>query len=186
MKHAQFSLLFFLGLMICASPTGMKDFSDLDQNLPILLGHRSLITHSVFFPLVVYFFIERKKNRENVNLLIFLSGLFLGMGIHLVADLFPGRWGPNSFIKIPGNISIGYFSLPWIAFNAIISIYFAHRIIKKIPFKYLHEKTFIAISLFIGFFYSLNERNNQLFIFVTFLILFISIFILKKKRPNYF
>ena len=82
------------------------------------------------------------------------------MGIHLVADLFPGRWGSNSFIKIPGNISIGYFSLPWIAFNAIISIYFAHRIIKKIPFKYLHEKTFIAISLFIGFFYLLEGVND--------------------------
>ena len=175
-----------MGLIICASPTGMKDFPDLDQKLPTLLGHRSLITHSIFFPFLVYFFIEKKIAEKNVNLLIFLSGLFLGMGIHLIADLFPEKWGLNSFIKIPGNISIGYLSLFWIALNAIISIYFSCRIIKKIPSKHLYEHTYLTVGLIIGLFYSLNERANESVIFVTFLILFLLIFTLKKKRPNYF
>ena len=185
-KFIKFILLFSFGLIICASPTGMKDFPDLDQKLPMLLGHRSIITHSILFPIILYFIVIKKKIKINPNWLIFLSGLFMGMGIHLIADLFPKTWNEYSFIKIPGDISVGYFSIIWIGSNAIASIYFAKKLIKKIKYENLYDNLYLSISLLTGILYSLNERNNQITIFLTFVILFILLFLLEKKRPNYF
>ena len=80
-------------------------FPDFDQSFQKLLGHRSIITHSILLPYLIYFYQIVKKEKPNNNIVYICIGIFLGIAIHLSADLFPKGWRGYALIKFIGDIS---------------------------------------------------------------------------------
>ena len=85
-------------------------FPDLD--LPLGLGHRSGLTHSIF-PVAIAF-AQRLRAAA--------AGLAMGLGLHLSADLFPNGMTGFATVKLPFAGSIGASaSYGWFAANAAIA-----------------------------------------------------------------
>ena len=99
-------------------------FPDTDQGMQGLLGHRSIITHSILLPYLLYSYFKKNNNLTPLKT-IFIVGIYLGIGLHLSADLHPKAFRGFALIKLPFNIDIGGLSPIWIGFNALISLYFA-------------------------------------------------------------
>lgn len=84
-----------------------------DLDMPLGLGHRSGLTHSVL-PLAACW----KRRWWAVA-----TGLALGLGLHLSADLFPNAMRGFATVKLPGAGSIGPdWSYLWIAVNAALAL----------------------------------------------------------------
>lgn len=83
-----------------------------DLDMPLGLGHRSGLTHSVL-PLAAC---ARRRWWA------LAAGLALGLGLHLSADLFPNAMRGFATVKLPGAGSIGPdWSYLWIAVNAAVA-----------------------------------------------------------------
>ena len=130
MKDKELNYFAFIGVLSFAYFIGLF-FPDIDQGFQGLLGHRSIITHSILLPyLLLYYFIKKKSN-PNVLIKIFIIGIFLGIGLHLSADLHPKSFKGYALIKLPGNIDVGGLSPIWIAVNAAAGLYFAGLLLNK-------------------------------------------------------
>ena len=66
-----FSGTLFIGLII-----GLF-FPDIDQSFQNLLGHRSIITHSILFPYLLYHYLIKKKKDPKVRDINLIIGIFL-------------------------------------------------------------------------------------------------------------
>lgn len=122
MKYAGPILSFVIGLWIGGS---MADF---DHTLAFL-QHRSIVTHGVLIPLLVYALLP--KDQEWIRL--GLIGVFVGMGAHLSYDLFPRGWGGTyARISVPiyGYLNIAL-SVIWIGLNVVASLYIALLLVKQ-------------------------------------------------------
>ena len=109
------------------------------------IGHRSILTHSILVPCLFYFYAKKKDKLSN-NIITIIIGLFLGLALHLTADIYPKNGNENELIKLPGNISVGKFSSLWIAINILISFYISKVLLNK----YFNKKYYKTIYLFIG------------------------------------
>ena len=156
------------------------NFPDIDQGYKIVLGHRSIITHSILLPYILYYFFIKKRALYNKYITLIIAGIFLGIGLHLSADLFPKGWQGYALIKLPGNISIGELSPIWIGFNALVSLYFAGSCLNNLTKQNTIWITYILFGAVAGFLYSIKEPYNNETIFLAFYITFIFTFIISK------
>lgn len=100
-------------------------FPDTDFILFPVLSHRSIITHSIIVPFFIYRYLKKKKGFDNQYTDLVYSGFLVGIGIHLIADLFPRAYMGYALIKLPFHISIGVIpTILWILLN----IFFAFKI----------------------------------------------------------
>ena len=173
MKNIKYAFVFIFSYYI-----GLK-FPDIDQLFQSSLGHRSIITHSILLPIILFFINPVKSNIVGKILII---GLFLGIGLHLSADLHPKSWHGYANIKLPSNISIGILSPFWIAINAMIGLFLSAKILIETINKKLFKGLYVAISLSIGIYYSFIEDHSQIQIFITFLLIFSVTFYLAQKK----
>ena len=169
----------FLGLLFIGFLTGLN-FPDTDQGYKITLGHRSIITHSILLPYILYYFFIMKRALYNKYFTLIIAGIFLGIGLHLSADLFPKGWQGYALIKLPGNISIGELSPIWIGFNALVSLYFAGSCLNNLTKQNTIWITYIFFGAVTGFLYSIKEPYNNETIFIAFYTTFIFTFIISK------
>ena len=169
----------FIGLLFVGFLVGLN-FPDTDQGYKIVLGHRSIITHSILLPYILYYFFIKKRALYNKYITLIIAGIFLGIGLHLSADLFPKGWQGYALIKLPGNISIGELSPIWIGFNALVSLYFAGSCLNNLTKQNTIWITYILFGAVVGFLYSIKEPYNNETIFLAFYITFIFTFIISK------
>ena len=147
-----FIVVLFLGFLTLNLP-------DIDLSVQGLIGHRSIITHSILFPFLLHYFLIQKKNHSNNYIVIFIIGFYLAIAMHLSADLHPKAWRGNALIKLPGNISIGAgLSIIWMGLNAIVAIYFSTILLKKISNTKKYLITYLAIALIVGSIYTINDK----------------------------
>ena len=169
----------FLGLLFIGFLTGLN-FPDTDQGYKVALGHRSIITHSILLPYILYYFFIKKRVLYNKYFTLIIAGIFLGIGLHLSADLFPKGWRGYALIKLPGNIDVGGLSPIWIGFNALVSLYFAGSCLNNLTKQKAIWITYLIFGAVAGFLYVLNETYNNETIFIAFYATFIFTFIISK------
>ena len=173
----------FLGILSLGYFIGIC-FPDIDQNFHNLLGHRSIVTHSILLPFIVEYFLKKKKKITKLKV-IFVSGIYLGIGLHLSADLHPKGWGGFANIKLPGNNSIGGLSPIWIGINAIFGFYFAATNLRLITSEKKYLLSYLSIAIIFALLVISGEPYNNGEILITFLILlFVTYFYSKKKGSN--
>ena len=87
------------------------------------LGHRSIVTHGLLMPTLLYWLVRR---REHVAARLLAIGVCLSSAIHLSFDLFPRAWTGFALIYIPlyGRTS-PVFSWLWIAASITACMYFS-------------------------------------------------------------
>ena len=155
------------------------NFPDIDHSFQNSLGHRSIITHSILLPIILFLI---NPIRINIFGKMLIIGLFLGIGLHLSADLHPKSWHGYANIKLPSNISIGILSPIWILINTIFALFLSAKIVIETISEKIIKGIYIAISLLVGLNYSYNEDHSQILIFMTFLIIFSGTFYFAQKK----
>ncbi len=158
-----FSGTLFIGLII-----GLF-FPDVDQGFQNLLGHRSIITHSILFPYLLYHYLIKKKKDPKVRDINLIIGIFLGIGLHLSADLYPKEWVGYALIKLPGNIDVGGLSPIWMGLNVIAATYFSAILLKKITNTKKYWTTYLVIGSVVGLVYTAADEGEVVAKFLTFL-----------------
>ena len=148
------------------------------------IGHRSILTHSILIPSLIWFLLL-EKTKINKSFIVIIIGLFFGLSLHLAADFFPKDAGESELIKLPGNVSIGKLSQLWIGVNLIVSLYIVKKLL-KIHFKEKYYRTYFLISsCMLSLIYIFLESKNQVTILITFLVvLFFIIFFDKNIFKN--
>ena len=166
-----FSGTLFIGLII-----GLF-FPDIDQGFQNLLGHRSIITHSILFPYLFYHYLIKKKKDPKVRNISLIMGIFLGIGLHLSADLYPKEWVGYALIKLPGNNDVGDLSPIWIGLNVVVATYFSAILLKKIANTKKYWITYLIIGSVVGLMYAAADEGEVGAKFLTFLFfLFVTFF----------
>ena len=117
---------------------------------------------------------------------ILIVGLYLGIGLHLSADLHPKAFRGYALIKLPFNIDIGGLSPLWIGTNACAAFYFASKHLNELINKKLFWISYLIIGLLVGITYADEEPYNNDAITGTFLFLFLATFIYSKIRNRKF
>ena len=132
------------------------DLPDLDQRIPFLLQHRSIITHGFLIPLGIFLAMQQDKTRTARYLSM---GVSLAMVIHLCYDLFPRAWRGYALIYTPILGRSGpVFSWFWIGVSIIICLYLAFVLIEN-----LQDILAVLISLGIGFtVYAIRQPSSLL------------------------
>jgi len=158
---------------------------DIDQDILSPLGHRSIITHSIFFPYLMHHFLINKKDQPNSNFIIFIIGFYLSVSMHLSADLYPKGWRGYAFIKLPGNISIGEGpSVIWMFLNIIVGTYFSSKLLINIADTKKYIISYLIITAIISIFYASIDGGDVGPKFITFLIVFLITFFVAKRRSG--
>jgi len=152
---------------------------DLDLNFQNLLGHRSIITHSILIPWLIYFY---SKDKTSKYFFTIIMGLFISCSVHLINDLIPKGWSGYAFIKFPGNISLGFLSIPWIFLNALAAMYLGQKILFNYFNKTKYKVLIIIITIITSFLFALNDRNDEMLKFILFLIVFFSFYFYQRVR----
>jgi len=97
-------------------------FPDTDFLLFPFLIHILIITHSIIIPFLIYTYLKKKNNINNEYIDLIYSGFLVGIGIHLIADLFPRAYIGYALIKLPLYFSIWVIlTLIWILLNIIFA-----------------------------------------------------------------
>jgi hypothetical protein len=92
---------------------------DIDLLALRLLHHRSILTHSVLLPFLVLW-LGRELGPAAA------AGAFLGVAIHLSADLLsPARGYGQVWLPEPVQVSLGGWSHLWLAANALLAAWLA-------------------------------------------------------------
>ena len=158
---------------------------DSDFVFQSLIGHRSIITHSILFPFLIYHYYLKKINKPNTYLTIFVIGFFTSIALHLSADLYPKGWKGTAFIKLPGNNSIGEgLSIVWMFINVIFGTYFSSKIFIQLA----STKKYFIPYLFLGslsaIIYSDEDGGDVEAKFFTFIIIFLITFFYVKRKSG--
>lgn len=115
-KSAQWGMLLF-GL------TAGAIFPDFDQRIPFLV-HRSMVTHGMLLPLVLFSWSRFRPQLHWVRNLS--AGFCATLAVHLSFDLFPWLWKGFALIHIPGyGRSSPEFSWIWITVSLVVCAYLA-------------------------------------------------------------
>ena len=106
-RSAPGQVLLFAGAAVAFLPA-----PDIDQQMLRLLHHRSILTHSILLPLLLFWF-GRSLGPAAA------AGAFLGVAVHLAADLLsPSRGFGRIWLPEPFQVSLGSWSRLWIGANA--------------------------------------------------------------------
>ena len=167
----------FIAILLAGIILTLK-LPDVDRGLMSLIGHRSIITHSILFPYLMHYFLINKKDRPNSYLVIFIIGFYLSIAIHLSADIYPKGWRGTALIKLPGNNSIGEGpSIIWMGLNVIAATYFSAILLKKITNTKKYWTTYLVIGSAVGLVYTAADEGEVVAKFLTFLFfLFVTFF----------
>ncbi|TNC49885.1 hypothetical protein FHG66_10255 [Rubellimicrobium rubrum] len=96
---------------------------DIDLMLLRLLHHRSILTHSVLLPFLVLWFLPALGPAA-------AAGAFLGVAIHLSADLLsPARGYGQIYLPEPFQVGLGGWSHVWLLLNALAAAWLAVAIL---------------------------------------------------------
>ena len=147
------------------------------------IGHRSILTHSILVPYLFYFY-AKKKHKLNNNVITIIIGLFLGLALHLTADIYPKNGNENELIKLPGNISVGKFSFLWISLNTLVSFYISKVLLNKYFNKKYYRTIYLIIGLLLVCIYILFEPYNRIIILFTSTILLLIAYFYDKKTDQ--
>ena len=104
-------------------------FPDIDQRTHLLL-HRSILTHGLVLPLLLFAVVSRTQWMP----LRWLSmGACLGVAVHLAFDLFPRAWTGFALVSLP---VYGWLPAPvswvWIAVSMFACVYLAVKLARNI------------------------------------------------------
>jgi MFS family permease len=147
------------------------------------IGHRSILTHSILVPYLFYFY-AKKKHKLNNNVITIIIGLFLGLALHLTADIYPKNGNENELIKLPGNISIGKFTFLWISLNTLVSFYISKVLLNDYFNKKYYRTIYLIIGLLLVCIYILLEPYNRIIILITSIILLLITYFYDKKTDQ--
>lgn len=107
------------GLVLAGATALFLAAPDIDLLMLRLLHHRSIVTHSVLLPLLVLWFLPGLGPAA-------AAGAFLGVSIHLAADLLsPARGFGQVWLPEPFQISLKGWSPLWLMLNALASAWLA-------------------------------------------------------------
>ena len=118
--------LFFSTLISLVAGLALGEwFPDLDQRFHFLT-HRSILTHGLFIPLLLY---SMCAGLKATPLRLFVLGFSVGVAIHLGFDLFPRAWQGYALIHSPilGRTH-PIFSWVWIAVSMVCCLYLPMRL----------------------------------------------------------
>ena len=103
---------------------------DLDLDLLWLLHHRSIVTHSIFLPITGFVLLKNKVPQK--GLFSGISGLCLGISVHLSADILSPMQG-YSLIYLPViTVSMGSaLSWGWLLANSVGGLMVAFRLTRQ-------------------------------------------------------
>ena len=123
------TLFFFTVISLVAGLTLGEWFPDIDQRYDFLT-HRSIFTHGLIVPLLLY---AMGSGLKATPLRLFVSGVSLGVAIHLGFDLFPKAWQGFALIHVP---TLGWthpiFSWSWIAASMTCCLYLSMRLARNV------------------------------------------------------
>ena len=110
-----------LGLGLAAG----ERFPDIDQRTDLLL-HRSILTHGLMTPLLLYAIVHRI---DALPVRWFVIGVCLGVAVHLAFDLFPRGWRGYALVSLPvyGWLP-ALVSIVWIAVSGAVCLYLGARL----------------------------------------------------------
>lgn len=168
------SLSLFIGINI----------ADTDLMFMGLIGHRSILTHSVLIPYLFYYYFVKKKKKDTELAYLIIAGLLIGYAIHLTGDFYPKSWKGYALIQLPLiGMSIGGLSPLWIGGTVLVCLYYAFKIM-IVKFE-ITKKSLIIMYLFliiISFFYFAVDRNAEGIKMLTFWFLLPAMYFYTKKR----
>jgi len=145
---------------------------DTDLILLPILHHRSILTHSILIPYILWVYFQSKIS------LSFLAGLYMGMAIHFSADLLSATTGFGMiWLPWPIKIPLGPLSPVWLGVNALIAI--------KASLNIFVAKTryYAVIAIVIAAAYAMF--NEFAFLpFIAFGVLFMPVFYYMQKRQT--
>ncbi len=147
------------------------------------IGHRSILTHSILVPYLFYFYVK-KKHKLNNNAITIIIGLFLGLALHLTADIYPKNGNENELIKLPGNISVGKFSFLWISLNALVSFYISKVLLNDYFNKKYYNNIYLIVGLLLVCIYILFEPYNRIITLFISIILLLIVYFYDKKTDQ--
>jgi hypothetical protein len=106
-----------------------EKFPDVDQRTNLLL-HRSIITHGLLMPLLLY---AAASRTQWAPFRWFSMGVSLGVAVHLSFDLFPRAWSGFALVSIPvyGWLP-AVVSWVWIAVSGVTCVYLAGKLARNI------------------------------------------------------
>jgi len=185
-KKDIFNILIYSAILYFGIGFTVK-FPDIDQNIFSFLGHRSIFTHSILAPCLLFFYLIKGKINPNLYLQIFIVSFFVAIAIHLSADLHPKAWKGYANIKIFGISIGGFLSRIWIFVNSILAFLFATYMLKKLTHNKIFISIYFVIILYVAALYSEDEPYNNSNIFIT-IILFLSscTYLFFKNKINFF
>lgn len=139
-------------LLVLAVRVGLK-LPDIDGKL-WFLKHRSLLTHGLLLPLLLFCLARPYLNPVPR---LFVIGLSLSMAVHLCFDLFPKAWSGFALIKVPLYGQTGaLFSWLWIATSCVVCVYLALLLIQ-----YVFELLLGAASLLMAFIQHVQQNPYE-------------------------
>ena len=127
-------------------------FPDFDQRTDILV-HRSIITHGLLAPLLLYIVLGSRQSPAPARL--FVTGAALAVAVHLSFDLFPRGWWRHALIHLP---TYGWtpplVSWGWIALSIVLCFYIAFKSAQGWV-----ETTLVLVAIVAVFIYSLPGEH---------------------------
>ena len=127
-------------------------FPDLDQRTGILV-HRSIVTHGLLAPLLLYIVLGSRRSPAPARLLV--TGAALAVAVHLSFDLFPRGWSGHALIHLP---TYGWtppiVSWGWIALSIVLCFYIAFKSARGWV-----ETTLVLLAIVAVFIYSLPNEH---------------------------
>jgi hypothetical protein len=132
----------------------------------------------------LFYFYAKKKHKLNNNVITIIIGLFLGLALHLTADIYPKNGNENELIKLPGNISVGKFSFLWISLNALVSFYISKVLLNDYFNKKYYNNIYLIVGLLLVCIYILFEPYNRIITLFISIILLLIVYFYDKKTDQ--
>ena len=162
-----------------ASAAGLF-FPDVDQLFPSVLGHRSMVTHSVALPLLALALAPAvlarlpgwvgpgARGAAERSAAWFMAWFLLGLAIHLMADAAPLGCRGYALAKLPGfpfvsrpsSLPCGA-SLLWYAANAVVALVLCEWLLRR-EGEAVTAARYLASGVVLGVYVLVNERRPML------------------------
>lgn len=124
---------------------------DIDHWFVGILHHRSIVTHSILLPTIVWMALPKRMS-------VIASVLFTAVGIHLSADVLSPSQGYGAiWLPEPFKLNLGEFSKVWLVVNAVMAFSFG---LKSCPQQHRYP---LMGGAFVGcIFYGFVNENSGL------------------------
>ena len=108
-------------------------FPDIDSRFQLsgLLLHRSMLTHGLLLPWLLFWLVRRRRDPRS-SLRLFAIGVNLAVAVHLCFDFFPRHWIGFALIHIPlYGWTSPLFSQAWIIVSIMICLCLAFMLVRN-------------------------------------------------------